>query len=76
MANNEKRFEVDGVVTDVLPGGKFKVKCDDTDHTCVCTLSGKMRQAFIKIIKGDRVTIDLSATTGDISIGRIVWRYK
>ena len=68
------RFEVEGVVIDVLPGSKFKVQLEN-GHVCTCTLSGKIRTNYIKIIKGDNVTIDLPIQ-GDSSLsnGRIIYR--
>ena len=68
------RFEVEGVVIDVLPGSKFKVQLEN-GHICTCTLSVKIRTNYIKIIKGDNVTIDLPIQ-GDSSLsnGRIIYR--
>ena len=43
------RFEVEGVVIDVLPGSKFKVQLEN-GHVCTCTLSGKIRTNYIKIM--------------------------
>ena len=70
------RFEVEGVVIDVLPGSKFKVQLEN-GHVCTCTLSRKIRTNYIKIIKGDNVTIDLPIQ-GDptLSNGRIIYRNK
>ena len=72
------RFEVDGLVTDRLPGGKFKVVLDNGDecicHECICTISGKIRINNIKILEGDRVTIDLSTADPSFKNGRIIYR--
>lgn len=73
MAND--RFEMEGVITEVMRGTKFKVKLDNGVE-CVCTLSGKLRQNFIKILKGDRVTVDLSIKDPGLQNGRIIWRAK
>ena len=70
----DSRFEMTGTVVDAIKGGKFMVKLDDTDATIECTTSGKLKQNFIKIIKGDRVTVDISAY--DVTKGRITWREK
>ena len=67
-------FELDGTVIDVLPGTKFKVELDQNKFICECTISGRMRMNSIRIIKGDRVTVELSAT--DPSRGRITYRNK
>ena len=72
MAND--RFEMEGVVVQALKGAKFKVKLDNTDIECLCTLSGKLRQNYIRIIEGDHVTIDISPD--DPTKGRIIWRDK
>lgn len=75
MAKDNDRFEMDGVVIDKLPGAKFKVQLEN-GHICTCTLSGKLRQNFIKIIEGDHVTIDLSTKDPGLTNGRIIWRTK
>lgn len=69
------RFEVEGTVIDKLPGSKFKVQLEN-GHVCTCTISGKLRQNFIKIIPGDTVTIDLSVKDPHLENGRIIWRNK
>ena len=75
MSKQDDRFEMDGVVIDVLPGTKFRVQLDN-GHVCTCTLSGKLRQNYIKIIRGDHVTIDLSSSDPGLQNGRIIWRNK
>lgn len=67
------RFEMEGVVTDALKGSKFKVKLEN-GHEITCTISGKLRQNYIRIIEGDKVTVDLSPM--DLNNGRIIWRDK
>lgn len=71
MAKQETKFEVNGVVIDVIPGTKFKVKLEN-DHECICTISGKLRQNFIKILRGDKVIVEMDVN--DLNVGRIVWR--
>ena len=63
----------DGEVIDALPNAQFRVKLEN-GHEILGLLSGKMRMHFIKILPGDRVTIELSPY--DLSKGRIVYRYK
>ena len=65
-----------GKITDVYPGGKFKVVCDvnGKDHEVLATVSGKLRINNIKITLGDRV--DVSVSPYDLHSGRIVWRTK
>ena len=71
----EQPIEVEGIVSEVLPGTKFKVKLKDNETIVVnCGLSGKLRQNHIKILKGDEVTIEMSPY--DLTNGRITWRSK
>jgi translation initiation factor IF-1 len=64
---------VEGVVTESLPNATFKVKLDN-NHLIFAHISGKMRMHFIKILPGDRVTVEISVY--DLSKGRIVYRHK
>lgn len=63
----------DGVVIESLPNATFKVKLEN-DHEILAHISGKMRMNFIKILPGDRVTVEISVY--DLSKGRIVYRHK
>lgn len=69
------RFEMEGTVIDTLPGAKFKVQLEN-GHVCTCTLSGKIRMNYIKIINGDSVTVDLSINDPKLENGRIIYRNK
>ena len=71
--SKEDVIEVEGVVTDSLPNAVFKVKLDN-GHEVLAHISGKLRQNYIKILPGDKVTIELSPY--DLSRGRITWRGK
>jgi translation initiation factor IF-1 len=71
MANRD-RVEFEGDVIDSNKG-KFKVKVNDS-YVVLCTLSGKIRQNFVKILVGDRVTVEVSEY--DTSQGRIIYRVK
>lgn len=64
---------MDGVVTETLPNAMFKVMLDN-QHEVIAVISGKMRMNYIKILVGDRVTIEMSPY--DLSKGRIIYRYK
>ena len=64
---------VEGEVTESLPNAMFKVKLDN-EHVVLAHISGKMRMHFIKILPGDRVTVEISVY--DLSKGRIVYRHK
>ena len=66
-------IKIDGVVTETLPNATFKVKLDN-EHQILVHISGKMRMHFIKILVGDKVSIELSPY--DLTKGRITYRYK
>jgi len=66
----DEKQKVEGIVTDALPDTKFRVKLNDGKEVLVY-LSGKMRMNYIKVMIGDRVTIELSP---DGERGRIVYR--
>ena len=63
----------DGDVLEALPNAQFRVKLEN-GHEILGLLSGKMRMYYIKILPGDKVTVELSPY--DLSKGRIVYRYK
>ncbi len=71
--SKEDTIEVEGIVVDVLPNAVFKVKLEN-GHEVIAHISGKLRQNYIKILTGDRVTVELSPY--DLSRGRITWRAK
>lgn len=73
MAKKEEAIQVEGEVTENLPNAMFRVKLDN-GHVVLAHVSGKMRMHFIRILPGDKVTIELSPY--DLSRGRIVYRYK
>jgi translation initiation factor IF-1 len=66
-------IEVEGVVLEPLPNAMFKVELQN-GHKVLAHISGKMRMNFIKILPGDRVTVELSPY--DLSRGRITYRFK
>jgi translation initiation factor IF-1 len=66
-------IKVDGVITDTLPNAMFKVALEN-GHQVLAHISGKMRMHYIKILVGDKVTVELSPY--DLSKGRITYRYK
>lgn len=72
MAKQEL-IRVDGIIEETLPNTQFIVKFDN-GHKVHAHISGKMRMNFIKILQGDKVTVELSPY--DLSKGRIVYRYK
>lgn len=73
MAKKEETVQVEGKVIEPLPNAMFRVELDN-GHRVLAHISGKMRMHFIKILPGDRVTLELSPY--DLSRGRIVYRYK
>ncbi|HWF43715.1 MAG TPA: translation initiation factor IF-1 [Candidatus Kapabacteria bacterium] len=66
-------IKVDGVIEEALPNATFRVKLEN-GHEILAHVSGKMRMNYIKILNGDRVTVELSPY--DLSKGRITYRYK
>lgn len=66
-------IEVDGTVVDALPNAIFKVKLEN-GHEILAHISGKLRMNYIKILPGDKVTVELSPY--DLTKGRITWRNK
>ncbi len=66
-------IQVEGKVVEPLPNAMFKVELEN-GHQVLAHISGKMRMNYIKILPGDRVTIELSPY--DLNRGRIVYRYK
>jgi translation initiation factor IF-1 len=69
----EQGITVEGTVVEALPNTMFRVVLENK-HIVLAHVSGKMRMNFIKILPGDRVTVELSPY--DLSKGRIVYRYK
>ncbi|MBR0576280.1 translation initiation factor IF-1 [Proteiniclasticum sp. BAD-10] len=71
--SKEDVIEMQGVVKESLPNAQFVVELE-SGHIINAHLSGKLRMNFIRILPGDRVTIELSPY--DLSKGRITWRAK
>lgn len=69
----EDAIEVEGKVLESLPNAMFKVKLDN-GYEILAHISGKMRMHFIRILPGDRVTVEMSPY--DLSKGRITYRAK
>ncbi len=68
----EDKITLDAVVVDALPNAMFKVRLEN-GHEILAYVSGKMRQFFIRILPGDRVSVELSPY--DLSKGRITYRH-
>lgn len=69
----EASIKIDGSILETLPNATFKVELEN-GHVILAHISGKMRMHFIKILPGDKVTVELSPY--DLSHGRIIYRYK
>jgi translation initiation factor IF-1 len=63
-----------GTIIDKQPNAFFKVQLDNTDHVVLAAISGKMRKNRIRILVGDRVSVEMSPY--DLTRGRITYRYK
>ncbi|MBW0001735.1 MAG: translation initiation factor IF-1 [Verrucomicrobia bacterium] len=70
---NEAELTTEGTITAVLPGTMFRVELDNK-HQVLAHISGKMRQRFIRLNRGDRVRLEMSPY--DLSKARIVYRLK
>ena len=66
-------IELEGIVTEKLPNTLFRVKLEN-GVVVLAHISGKLRQNFIRILPGDKVTLEMS--TYDLTKGRIIWRVK
>ena len=66
-------LEIEGVVVEKLPNAMFKVELENK-HIVLATISGKLRMNYIRILPGDKVTMEMSPY--DLSKGRIIWRDK
>jgi translation initiation factor IF-1 len=69
----EDAISVEGTVIEALPNASFRVELENK-HVVLAHVSGKMRMNFIRILPGDRVTVELSPY--DLSRGRITYRFK
>ena len=70
--SKEDKLQLEGEVLDALPNAMFKVRLEN-DHEVVAHISGKMRMHYIRILPGDRVTVEISPY--DLSKGRITYRH-
>lgn len=73
MADKEEAIRVEGIVKEPLPNAMFNVELEN-GHKILAHISGKMRMHYIRILPGDKVTVELSPY--DLSRGRIVFREK
>ena len=66
-------IEIEGVVVEKLPNAMFQAELEN-GHKVLATISGKLRMNYIRILPGDKVTLEMSPY--DLSKGRIIWRDK
>ena len=66
-------IEIEGIVKEALPNAHFKVELQN-GHVILAVISGKLRMNFIRILRGDKVTVEMSPY--DLTRGRITWRSK
>ena len=69
----EELINFEGLVTEILPDARFRVQLEN-GHEIIAHISGKMRMNYIKILPGDKVSVEMSPY--DLSKGRITYRYK
>ena len=69
----EQKFSAEGLVTESLPNGMFRIRLDNADNI-IGYISGKIRKSFIRILPGDRVKVEVSRY--DTTRGRIVYRLR
>jgi translation initiation factor IF-1 len=69
----EELIEFDGLVTEILPNAMFRVKLDN-GHIIIAHTSGKMRKNRIRVLLGDKVTVEM--TPYDLTKGRVIHRHK
>ncbi len=72
-AGKADAIEVTGTVVETLPNAMFKVELEN-EHVVLAHISGKMRRYFIRILRGDKVMVELSPY--DLTRGRLVYRFK
>ena len=73
LVAKENAIELEGTVVEPLPNAMFKVELEN-GHQVLAHISGKMRMHYIKILPGDKVTVELSPY--DLDRGRITYRFK
>jgi translation initiation factor IF-1 len=71
--SKEDVIEVEGVVVEAMPNAMFKVELQN-GHQLLAHISGKLRMNYIRILPGDKVTVEMSPY--DLDKGRITWRSK
>lgn len=73
MSKTKQVIELNGTVVETLPGATFKVELEN-GHTIIAHMAGRMRKYYIRIVPGDKVTVEL--TPYDLTKGRITYRHN
>ena len=73
LVKKEDAIELEGTVTEPLPNAMFRVELEN-GATVLCSISGKIRMNYIRILPGDKVDVEISPY--DLQRGRITYRYK
>lgn len=73
MSKSDQKIQMEGTVIEALPGTQFRVELEN-GHEIIAYLSGKMRKYYIRVLLGDRVSIEMSPY--DLTRGRITFRHK
>ena len=73
MSKKKDASEMEGTITEPLPNAMFRVQLEN-GHEVLAHISGRMRMNYIRILKGDRVLVELSPY--DLTRGRITYRYR
>ena len=73
MVSKQYVIEIEVTVKEALPNAQFNVELQN-GHVILAVISGKLRMNFIRILPGDKVTVEMSPY--DLTIGRITWRSK
>jgi len=73
MSKKKDAIEMEGTITEPLPNAIFRVQLEN-GHEVLAHISGRMRMNYIRILKGDRVLVELSPY--DLTRGRITYRYR
>ena len=73
LVKKEYAIELEGTVTEPLPNAMFRVELEN-GATVLCSISGKIRMNYIRILPGDKVVVEISPY--DLTRGRITYRYK
>ena len=71
--SKQDAIELEGKIVEALPNAMFRVELEN-GHTILCTISGKIRMNYIRILPGDKVVVEISPY--DLQHGRITYRYK